>query len=211
MRPFLLERRNSKMSARIEIRDALVIAKKGEDPIRYKVSDRTGKTTASFCVGSKKYDPSYTGGFRFNNFFITVPSDKIEMLKKLKLRRNSLVHVYCSFDYSKDVLAAKEAQGDENSPNYGQSRLVNGVILTLIDIEYAGSGSTTQKDVEEKEINDNTSSYSEEKKETQEPASAVEEKPIIAGGIEQEMGIEIVDLDKNDIFMNCKPKKRKFF
>ena len=45
MRPFLLERRSSKMSARIEIRDALIIAKKGEDPIRYKVSDRTGKTT----------------------------------------------------------------------------------------------------------------------------------------------------------------------
>ena len=61
--------------------------------------------------------------------------------------------------------------------------------------------------------NENCCSYGGiyEKKETQEPASAVEEKPIIAGGIEQEMGIEIVDLDKNDIFMNCKPKKRKFF
>jgi len=199
------------MSARIEIRDALILAKKGEDPIRFKVSDRTGKTTASFCVGSKKYDPSYSRGFRFNNFFITVPSDKVEMLKKLKLRRNSLVHVYCSFDYSKDVLAAKDAQGDENSPNYGQSRVVNGVILTLIDIEYAGSGSTTQKDTEEKEINDSSSSFSSSEKGNQELAPAVEEQPVVAGGLEKELGIEIIDLDKDDIFMKKHFKKRKFF
>lgn len=199
------------MSARIEIRDALIIAKKGEEPIRYKTSDRTGKTTASFCVGSKKYDPSYNGGFRFNNFFITVPSDKIETLKKLKLKRNSLVHVYCSFDYSKDVLAAKDAQGDENSPNYGQSRLVNGVILTLIDIEYAGSGSATQKDTEGKEINDSSSSFPNSKKENQELAPAVEEKPVVAGGLEKELGIEIIDLDKDDIFMKKHIQKRKFF
>lgn len=199
------------MSAKIEIRDALLIAKKGEDPIRYKVSERTGRETASFCVGSKKYDPSYEGGFRFNNFFITVPSDKVEMLKKMKLKRNSLVHLYCNFDYSKDVLAEKKQQGDENSPNYGQSRLVNGVILTLIDIEYAGSGSATgsnspaHKDVEEAENNEQSSSNS-----TQTPVPAVEEKPIVAGQLERELGIEIVDLDKNDPFMSLK-KKRKFF
>lgn len=220
------------MGARMELRDALVIAKKGEDPIKYRISDKTGKMTASFCVGVKKYDPSYNSGYRYNNFFITVPSDMVEQVKKLQLRRNSMVHLYCLFDYSKDVLVAREPQGDESSPNYGQSRLVNGVILTLRDIEYAGTtGASKNTSDEPKDSREQEHEKTVSKSEASEvPASSKSEKDhggtgditkptasanmeVDKGSLEKELGIGIIDLDKEDIFAtgSLKRKKRKFF
>ena len=78
------------MGVHMILKDALIIGKEGEDPIKYKVSNRTGKETAYFCVGVNQYDPTYEGNYHYNNFFVSVPSDRIAMIRKLKLRRNSL-------------------------------------------------------------------------------------------------------------------------
>ena len=217
------------MSVRIEIRDGIIIGKKNEEPIRYRISEKTGLMTASFCVGSKQYDPSYQSGYRYNNFYVTVPTDKIDLIKRLNLQRNSMIHLYCKFDYSKDVLAAKEAQGDKDSPNYGQSRLVNGVILTLVDIEYAGtiSSKTDNKDNEMKESKESKQNHEDQSLEKRKDFSSeieslfspTEGKVLSSSNdidcdLEKKFNVGFIDLDEDDIFLNKnKPprQKRKFF
>ena len=202
------------MGVHMILKDALIIGKEGEDPNKYKVSNRTGKETAYFCVGVNQYDPTYEGNYHYNNFFVSVPSDRIAMIRKLKLRRNSLVHLYCSFDYGKEITVGKD---------YGKSRLVNGVILTLIDIEYGGA--TSSKGIKEKENNEgeqlSLSSFSESENATKdvktniqtmpEPTTSVEETVSDVGTLEAKMNVPMKNLDEDDVFMKKIKKKRKFF
>lgn len=220
-------------SIKVFISDAIVIGKGNEEPVRYKVSEKTGKETATFSVGKKMYDASYSDNCRYNNFFVTVPSYLVETVKRMKLTKNSMVHLTLNMDFTKDVLAAREQKGDKNSPDYGKSRLVDGMIMKLVDIEFAG---TNTKRVKPEVIQTETESLESEKAVTENSTSSMESASIngltemissecgdttastIAatneptenkqGRLENKLGIEVINLDERDIF---KPRTRRTF
>lgn len=218
-------------SIKVFISDAIVIGKGNEEPVRYKVSEKTGKETATFSVGKKMYDASYSDNCRYNNFFVTVPSYLVETVKRMKLTKNSMVHLTLNMDFTKDVLAAREQKGDKNSPDYGKSRLVDGMIMKLVDIEFAGTNTKRVKP----EVNPNNSLES-QKDVTENTTSSIEDvgldeeiemasskcsdttAPTVAAtnvptkdkqeSLEDKLKIEVINLDERDIF---KPRTRRTF
>lgn len=208
------------MSVKIDIRDAIVLTAKDGEPVKYKL-DKDGKEIGTFVIGCKKYDPNYKGNFRYNNFFVVVPHEEIDRIKRLHLSRNSMVHLLADFDYSKDVLEAREQQGDSESPEWGKSRSVNGVVLTLIDIEFAGTTSAKNEEGEaKKEITESQAKSAELKMMNFDDISLDEhaenaEDEVAAEfreNLEDKYGIPSVNLDDDDIFGRLKSKaERKFF
>lgn len=216
------------MSAKLILHDALILAKKGQPVVRVKISDKTGEKTASFSVGIKVYDSSYAGNVRYNNFYVAVPTSLVDKVERLKLKDTSMVHIIADFDYTKDVLAPKEQQGDIEAEDYGRSRLVNGVICRLIDIEFAGTSSrakhTSEASIYAKDTSSGITSKTEigsKAEEKWEPLSsptaiAVTTEPnesIDINSIERELGIDTISLDEQNIFCPTKQPTatRNFF
>ena len=205
------------MSSKITLTDAIVIAKKGEDPVRYKNTALSGKRIATFSVGVKVFDASYEDSCRYNNFFIYVPNSMVDVIENMKLRQNSLVHIHASLDFTKDVLKAREGQGDEHDRNFGKSRLVNGLQLTLLDIQFAG---TTNANRRKETPNEEESKEPEHKTVQVNPPDSTPARTstdmalpdkhtdradttassLVGGDIEKEKGIQIINLDEDDIF-----------
>ena len=92
----------------VDIRDAIVLG----NGLNCYTSDTSGSTVASFTVGCKEYDARYEKNIRYNNYRISVPSEMVEHVKRMKLQKGSMVHLLATMDLSIKVLEAKEQQGD---------------------------------------------------------------------------------------------------
>ena len=112
----------------VDIRDAIVLG----NGLNCYTSDTSGSTVASFTVGCKEYDARYEKNTRYNNYRISVPSEMVEHVKRMKLQKGSMVHLLATMDLSIKVLEAKEQQGDPESESYGRSRSIQGLVLRLM-------------------------------------------------------------------------------
>lgn len=201
------------MGVIIDIRDGLILGRKDKtDAVSFFVSEKTGIETASFNVGVREYDDSYENNTRYNNFYITVPPEMVDRVKKLKLRKNSLVHILGTLDFGKEVLAEKRQQGDPESKNYGKSRSVTGLKVRLISIDYAGASSAAKTDDNQ---NNNHEQHNEEsvknahEENNDTTVNTAASEVTSKKSIEESMNIPSIDLDEDDIF--SRREKRKFF
>ena len=218
------------MSVLIDIRDGLVLGKSSQvEAVNYFVSERTGIETASFSVGVREYDDSYDKNTRYNNFYVTVPPEMVDRVKRMKIRKNSLVHILATLDFDKSVLSPREQQGDPTAKDYGKSRSVNGLKLKLLSIDYAGASSgagTTKNEKEEGETerertittlpsNNEThdSNTKQTLQETVDTTNTAASKTVSSDSlptVEEELNVPITDLDVEDIF-SSRREHRRFF
>ena len=188
----------------VDIRDAIVLG----NGLNCYTSDTSGSTVASFTVGCKEYDARYEKNIRYNNYRISVPSEMVEHVKRMKLQKGSMVHLLATMDLSIKVLEAKEQQGDPESESYGRSRSIQGLVLRLMHLEYAGTTGGSYSKTKEQDAQDP------EKKEPNVSADKTVVNPDIAVSnsetcVEEQMGISTLNLDENDIF--SKRETRRFF
>lgn len=188
----------------VDIRDAIVLG----NGLNCYTSDTSGSTVASFTVGCKEYDARYEKNIRYNNYRISVPSEMVEHVKRMKLQKGSMVHLLATMDLSIKVLEAKEQQGDPESESYGRSRSIQGLVLRLMHLEYAGTTGGSYSKTKEQDAQDP------EKKEPNVSADKTVVNPDIAvsnseTSVEEQMGISTLNLDENDIF--SKRETRRFF
>ena len=80
----------------VDIRDAIVLG----NGLNCYTSDTSGSTVASFTVGCKEYDARYEKNTRYNNYRISVPSEMVEHVKRMKLQKGSMVHLLATMDLS---------------------------------------------------------------------------------------------------------------
>ena len=194
----------------VDIRDAIVLG----NGLNCYTSDTSGSTVASFTVGCKEYDARYEKNIRYNNYRISVPSEMVEHVKRMKLQKGSMVHLLATMDLSIKVLEAKEQQGDPESESYGRSRSIQGLVLRLMHLEYAGTtgGSYSKtkdqdaQDPEKKEPNVSEKSNDSADKTVVNPDIAVSNSET---SVEEQMGISTLNLDENNIF--SKRETRRFF
>jgi len=213
------------MGTKMVINDALVLGGKddGQNPVTYGNSPLNGEEYATFRIGVRMYDASYADHCRYNNFFVSVPADKVDTVRRLNLQKNSMVHLITTFDYSKDVLSERKAvNSDPNeNPNYGKSRSVKGVVLRLLDIEYAGTTSSQKRNKNEQSTKEGTPVPAPvPTPSTPTTAATVQTtSPLATSGtassegnktLEEELDIPVINLDEKDIFGERK-MLRKFF
>ena len=183
----------------VDIRDAIVLG----NGLNCYTSDTSGSTVASFTVGCKEYDARYEKNIRYNNYRISVPSEMVEHVKRMKLQKGSMVHLLATMDLSIKVLEAKEQQGDPESESYGRSRSIQGLVLRLMHLEYAGTTGGSYSKTKEQDAQDPEKKAD---KTVVNPDIAVSNSET---SVEEQMGISTLNLDENNIF--SKRETRRFF
>ena len=105
----------------VDIRDAIVLG----NGLNCYTSDTSGSTVASFTVGCKEYDARYEKNTRYNNYRISVPSEMVEHVKRMKLQKGSMVHLLATMDLSIKVLeATTKIPGRSKSQLIGNLRYI---------------------------------------------------------------------------------------
>lgn len=64
------------------------------------------------------------------------------------------MHLLATMDLSIKVLEAKEQQGDPESESYGRSRSIQGLVLRLMHLEYAGTTGGSYSKIKEQDAQD---------------------------------------------------------
>lgn len=193
----------------VDIRDGIVLG----NGLTCYTADFSGRTVASFTVGCKEYDGRYENNCRYNNYRISVPSEMVNHVKRMSLQRGSMVHIIATMDLSTKVLEPREQQGDPESESYGRSRFVPGLVLRLLNIEYAGTTGASYSKSKEQDSERKERDSKESPKETVVKEDSDEESDIAVAdagvSVEEKMGIPTLNLDENDIF--AKRETRRFF